>query len=219
MKKIVPFTKNLNFKTKIGEITSISVDNTLKLDNQFVSGEFIISGTYKIMSDSKTEEEFNYQIPVDINIDNKYDTTKCQISIDDFSYEIINEDILKVNISVLLDELYTKEENISEEKIEREEIILDDIEEINTSDVFSEKDTKEEIDNNIKDEHDFQNKILNNMDTTKEYSVYRVYNVKENDTIDLILEKYNISKEILSEYNDLDNITIGSKIIIPSIDE
>lgn len=219
MKKIVPFTKNLNFKTKIGEITSISVDNTLKLDNQFVSGEFIISGTYKIMSDSKTEEEFNYQIPVDINIDNKYDTTKCQISIDDFSYEIINEDILKVNISVLLDELYTKEENISEEKIEREEIILDDIEEINTSDVFSEKDTKEEIDNNIKDELDFQNKILNNMDTTKEYSVYRVYNVKENDTIDLILEKYNISKEILSEYNDLDNITIGSKIIIPSIDE
>ena len=33
MKKIVPFTKDLMFKTRIGEITSIALDNTLKLEN------------------------------------------------------------------------------------------------------------------------------------------------------------------------------------------
>lgn len=93
MKKIVPFTKDLMFKTKIGEITSIALDNTLKLDGETVSGEFIVSGTYKMLDVSQTEEEFKYNIPVDITIDPKYETKNCVVSIDDFSYEIINEKI------------------------------------------------------------------------------------------------------------------------------
>ena len=53
----------------------------------------------------------------------------------------------------------------------------------------------------------------------KEYSIYRVYTVKEDDTLDLIYDKFNTNKETLMDYNDLDNITVGSKIIIPSQDE
>ena len=37
--------------------------------------------------------------------------------------------------------------------------------------------------------------------------------------IELILDKFNIPREILADYNDLSNLTVGSKIIIPSIDE
>jgi len=57
------------------------------------------------------------------------------------------------------------------------------------------------------------------MDDNPEYSIYRVYTMKEEDTIDSILDKYKVSKEILSDYNDLDNLKVGSKIIIPSVDE
>ena len=33
MKKIVPFKKDINFKTNIAEITSISLEHTLKVGN------------------------------------------------------------------------------------------------------------------------------------------------------------------------------------------
>ena len=211
MKKIVPFTKDITFKTKIGEITSISIDHTLKLNGQFVGGEFILYGTYKIVDSGETENEFNYQIPVDITIDNKYSTTNCTISIDDFLYEIINEETLRVNISVLLDELELKEDKIEEITIDDnrnlEYEILDEIKDID-------KIKKEE-----KKDINLENQLLENIDNTKEYSIYRVYKIQENDTIDEIIDKYKISREILADYNDLENIKVGTKIIIPSVDE
>ena len=198
MKKIVPFTKDLKFKTKIGEITSISLDHTLKLNNQLVSGEFIISGIYKMLEDGKLEEVFDFKIPVDIAIDNKYDTKNCSISIDDFTYEIINDESLRVNISVMLDDLDIKEEK---EIIKVEDDNLDN-----------------KINNDINIDY-VEPELFSNLKDENEYSIYRVYTVKEDDTIDLILEKFNVTKDILAEYNDLDNLKIGSKIIIPSIDE
>lgn len=218
MKKIVPFTKDLMFKTKISEITSISLDNTLELNKELVSGEFIVSGTYKVLSENSLEEEFKYSIPVDIAIDSKYDTKNCLISIDDFTYEIINEEKLKVNISVMLDDLDIKEDEI--EKIEivlpNEDIELRNDNNIEINDIIEAK--KEiEINKNIKEEQ--TDNLFNNINNTKEFSVYRVYTVLESDTLDLIYEKFNTTKEILSEYNDLLNISVGSKLIIPSQDE
>ena len=43
--------------------------------------------------------------------------------------------------------------------------------------------------------------------------------MKDDDTLEYIYEKYNVNKEILAMYNDLDNLKVGSKIIIPSVDE
>ena len=196
--------KEFMFPTKIGEIVSIALDHTLKLEQQVVSGEFLISGTYKMQEESQNEEKFNYRVPVDIAIDSKYDTSQCMISIDDFTYEIINEEKLKVNISVMLDNL-----DIKVEPIEPLEAELDNREEEFES-LYEEND----VDKNIP----LENEILYPKDET-EYSVYRVYTVKEEDTIDLILEKFGISRDLLLDYNDLDNIKTGSKIIIPSPDE
>ena len=246
MKKIVPFTKDLMFKTKIGEITSIALDNTLKLDKEFVSGEFIVSGTYKMLEGSQIEEEFKYNIPVDITIDSKYDTSKCMVSIDDFSYEIINEEKLKVNISVMLDDLDIKDDPIETIEVmvdasnrESEEIKEERKDEDSVEDLLNDIDAQlsnmaigsgntainNEItinnnSNNSKEsEKTFEDEILNNISDDKEYSIYRVYTVKENDTLDIIYDKFNVTKEILMDYNDLDNISVGSKIIIPSTDE
>lgn len=250
MKKIVPFTKDLMFKTKIGEITSIALDNTLKLDGETVSGEFIVSGTYKMLDVSQTEEEFKYNIPVDITIDPKYETKNCVVSIDDFSYEIINEENLKVNISVMLDDLdikddpvetievvvpkedkETNEVEVQDERKEKEFTFLegdvnDDLKELENlakeknisvkkEEVVSEKKSSEEINVNT----DFSETLFQDIEEEKEFSIYRVYTVKEDDTIDIICDKFNTNKEILSDYNDLDNLVIGSKLIIPSQDE
>jgi len=227
MKKIIPFSKDLMFKTKINEITSIAIDNTLKLDNNLVSGEFLINGTYKMIENGELEENFNYNIPVDITIDNKYDTSNCSISIDDFTYEIINEDNLRVNISVMLDDLDIKVDPIETIEIDDREIGLPekDIEEASIVNKDSNNKTiNVNVDSNVsinspKTEITLEDELLNNMDDNPEYSIYRVYTMKEEDTLESILDKYKVSKEILSDYNDLDNLKVGSKIIIPSVDE
>ena len=48
MKNIIPFKKDVIFKTKISEITSISLENSLSINKDVVSGEFIIGGEYKV---------------------------------------------------------------------------------------------------------------------------------------------------------------------------
>ena len=39
------------------------------------------------------------------------------------------------------------------------------------------------------------------------------------DLLESIISKYNTNKEVLEQYNDLSNITVGSKIIIPMTNE
>ena len=75
---------NILFKTKIGELTSISLDNDLILKGEdIVTGNFYIKGTYKMISSSTNEEEYSYKIPCEIQISDIYDTYDCTINIDD----------------------------------------------------------------------------------------------------------------------------------------
>ena len=50
MKKIIPFKKDIIFKTNISEITSISLEHNLKSSTDSVNGDLIVSGEYKILS-------------------------------------------------------------------------------------------------------------------------------------------------------------------------
>ena len=54
------------------------------------------------------------------------------------------------------------------------------------------------------------------MDDADTYVTYHVYIVKENDTIDTIMEKFGVSKEEVLVYNDVDDIKPGSKLVIPN---
>ena len=127
MKKIIPFKKEMLFNNNVHEITSISLEHDLKeKENNLVSGNFYISGEYKVSDTSTNTETFNFTLPCDINLDNKYILKNLKIDIDDFYYEVINSNILKVNIDVLLDNLEEKEE-IKEEIVEEETV--EDIEE------------------------------------------------------------------------------------------
>ena len=61
--------------------------------------------------------------------------------------------------------------------------------------------------------------IFSNVDDSETYASYYIYIVKEEDTIDKILDSYKITKEELMPYNELENIKPGDKIIIPSKNE
>ena len=130
MIKIVPFVKDIKFNTKLSEITSISLEHDLKLEDLSVAGEFIIKGNYKINDISINKEEFNFKVPVYITLDEKYDSSKVAIDIDNFFYEIINDEVLRVHIDVSLDNLEIIKEDvkpiIEEVNKKKEEIIMPD---------------------------------------------------------------------------------------------
>lgn len=221
MKKIVPFKKDLNFKTNLSEITSISLEHSLKLsNNNLVTGNFIITGDYKMTDNSTNTESFSFELPFDINIDEKYDTKNLNIDIDDFYYEIIDNKILSVNIDVLLDKLeevplIVNNETTVERCYDEEEFPFKEIENVVPTELTNEteEDTKR---NNIEKDENVKSIFSNFDDSTDTFSTYRVYIFRETDTIEGIMKKYSISNENLSLYNNLSDIKIGDKIIIPS---
>lgn len=225
MKQTIPFKKDITFKTKIGELTAISLDNDLTLKGEdLIVGNFYISGNYKMLEGSIEEESYSYKIPCEIAISSEYDTYDAVIDIDDFYYEIINDEVLRVNITVVISNLERKE--IKEEQ------------ETNKVEVLTDEDDRmlsinDDIANNIKLplEEEFEEikeiekpRNVSNFDKVKEsaknqddtYITYKVYIYKEEDTIESVLEKYSITKEELANYNNLEDIIPGSKIVIPS---
>ena len=224
MKKAVSFSKTITFKTMIAEITDISVKHTLELrNNSEIEGDILVDGKYKRTEASSLEEEFHYKLPFVIAVDDKYNTDDIDITIDDFNFEIINEEDLKINVEIGIDRIYEKElirEEVEEIPVEIDEDIekveLDEKEPLDKLEQELEKDDKEEkvIENNN------LGSIFSNLTSSDEtYSTYSVYIVRENDTLDEIINKYKITKEELSDYNDLDSIKIGTKLIIPCHNE
>lgn len=220
MKKVISFKKELPFKTNISEISSISLEHTIKeKENDLISGIFYVSGEYKMTETSINKESFNFEIPFDIALDSRYDTSKIKFDIDDFYYEIINTDTLKVNIDVYVDGLTEIEERCIEEET-LDSIKVDKKEE--TLPIKEERDNEPTI--NIENVNENINTIesvnlLDNISNTETYSTYYVYIVKENDTIDKILEEFKVTKEELSNYNDISNIKTNDKLIIPTNNE
>ena len=62
--------------------------------------------------------------------------------------------------------------------------------------------------------------LFDNIDESSEtYKSYKVYIVREGDDLEFIMEKYSTTREIIEQYNDLKELKIGDKIIIPSPNE
>ena len=231
MKKIIPFKKELIFTNNILEITSISLENTLhKEKDNLITGNFIISGDYKIDNVTKNTEVFNYEIPFDINIDDKYNIENVNIEIEDFYYEIVNDKVMEVNIEVSIDKIEEKEEPNEEIRtrcIEKEDILenikeLPNIKETKKEDIFEQiniPENKEKINdkNIVEDIEETNNKNITEIlkENNETYKTYKVYIVRKEDTIEQIIEKYKLKKEELEKYNIINEIKIGDKLIIP----
>lgn len=166
---------------------------------------------------SSTEEKTN------INHDNIKYTEELPESVEKISTEAsIKEETVEPSNDIL-DELV--EELTEEESFEKNEIIeeperidlLQDMLTTNKEDTMNE-DLNININNNNNNDNDNENVNNNifNPEQDEQYVTYRVYKVVEGDTLDSILTKYNITKEMLSDYNNIENITPGDKLIIPT---
>lgn len=239
MKQVIPFINDIDLESNILDITSIALEHNLKMENNdSIVGEFTISGKYKANDISIDEEVFEKKVDFDITLDDKYDASRVQIDIDDFYYEIIDKKYLRVHIDVLVSNLvYQKIEKphiIEEEPLvikalsdlkqemkkieERNENMQKELQtQKNDEEVILENKKEEQINDARKDiNFDFSSNILSQ---EEKYSMYKVHIIRENETIENIKEKYNTTKEELEKYNNLDNIILGDKIIIPTNNE
>ena len=242
MKKIVPFNNTLEFSTDVKEITAISLEHEIHKNKDIISGVFYINGEYKITEGVLEKEIFNFELPFDIALSDNYKEETLIIDIDDFRYELIKDKTLKVNIDLYIDGEIEEEPVAPPEEIRRtsnaivvEELPIND-NVINQKELESPKEDRVELlqemltehkeenmptelnitNQNINENANTTNTIFNTGTNEETYVTYRVYQVLENDNLDTILTKYNITKEILSEYNDIENIKQGDKLIIPT---
>ena len=51
------------------------------------------------------------------------------------------------------------------------------------------------------------------------YITYHIHVCDESDTLEYLANKYKISIDIIKDYNSIDNISAGMKLIIPCQDE
>lgn len=303
MKKKVSFTKDLEFPTMIGEITEITLEDNLKfINSNNIEGSFFVSGKYKMTEASRLEEDFSFNLPIEIEILENCELDTCKVSIADFNYEIVDDDILRSNIDVLVEGMERVEEtpeasigeitstakqsddgrdissvegNIEPEKTEIETPSCNDKERECDGDAKEEKELEIPMKQENKTKTDLtdmnpetqpknmmdmitntnininnQTSIGENSSTIEQYikpssttndnvnqttsnenpnslfssltdeadtfSTYSISILREGDTIEKVMEKYNISKEKLEEYNDLGSVTLNSKIIIPT---
>lgn len=237
MEKIIPFKKEILFKTRISKITDISVEHDYKIMQDMIEGEFILSGSYKMTEASVINEDFFYQIPFMVAIGEDVKKESIELRINDFNYEIINGDVLKLDISLLLNCEEETEEN--EEIIEQkeEEEIMDIIDEVSEKEMDREIDKDENLESaeeTDKSEEEIEEKVINQkeveeeviekdldsvIDSVKEkneYVTYKVYIAKEEDNLESISMKFGVSEDILRGYNEKE-VNYGDKIIIPYI--
>ena len=200
MKNIIPFKKDVIFKTNLSEITSISLENTLNLKDDTISGDFIISGDYKVTDKSTSVEPFNLNIPFEIVLDDRFETSKATIDIDDFYYEIVNNNVLSVSIDVLVDHLQEKP------LIEMEDLVdvtpvrtVLDLEEEEMENSVEERCVEEEDTlpkRNVENIEEKINSIFSNGTFNDEvYVTYNVFIIRDGDTLDSIMEKYNVTQD------------------------
>lgn len=261
MKKIIPFEKELLFKTSVNEITAISLEHNLDLSSEdTISGNFIITGEYKITEASIQKESFTFELPFDIALGTRLNTKECVIDIDDFNYKLKDSNTLYVKIDLYIE----GEEEPLEERVEppqeettlelpdREVPVEEDIKEVvadqpeeprtvnivkdlpkmasevnimsNKADIEPEDtpvnnnvNTNTNTNNNKEENTNTLSSIFNDLSDNETYATYLVYIVKEDDTIDKIIEKYGVDKDKLELYNNLSEIKPGDKLIIPSM--
>lgn len=197
MKQIIPFKKELPFKTKVSEITSISLEREIKVEDEgVVAGIFHITGDYKMNEGSISREKFSFDLPFDITLDPRYDISTVTSDIEDFYYDVLNEDTLKVNI-----DLYVEAEYLPEKETKEEE------ERITEEEHKTEEPEKVEIQTDPDKEEDVRS-ISSSTDELKEESVR-----EEKEEVSPVI----LSKEPEEKREDDDRLEI-KKIVPPQED-
>lgn len=216
MNVTIPFSKEIVFKSNIAEITSISLEHDVSINESDILGDFIVSGDYKNHDINVDTMPFSHVIPFSVSLDNDIDLNTLKYNICDFTYDVINKDTLKVDI--LFNVEASKIENKIDElfvKPEDEEVISDDRKEELVVDTTTLNDQVSDVSRT----NDQSSDILTNQNFENDFITYHIHLVKLNETVESICSTYKISKTDLLELNNIDNISLGDKILIPLINE
>lgn len=256
----IPFTKDIDMERKVHEITSISLEHEIKIEDNTLKGNFIISGDFRSHEVSVNKEAFSYVLPFEIDLLDNIDESSVEFMIDDFTYEVVDSSILRVNIDFnvigsLLEKEEKEEETVfrdatdlfeetsdeemveiptynleeSEEQIEdigkvKEGEIIEDVKEDTLVETGQENNIVEETSEDRNENMDTQSKtedtIINSLNgVEEEYATYHIHMVSDGESVETICTMYNSNLNILSEYNDLNNLAQGDKLIIPENNE
>lgn len=231
----IPFTKDIDFGKKVTEITSISLEHEIEVVNNTLKGNFIVSGEFKSHEVSVNKESFSYVLPFEIDLLEDIDTDTVEFMIDDFTYEIIEQNSLRVNIDFNV--VASKKEEIKEEPLfqDAKEAIrsLDEkLEETEEENLEENDNMKEEVKEEVKEEPEVKEErtektlketedtIINTINNTEEeYTTYHIHMVSDGETVETICTMYQSNIQILGEYNDLTDVMPGDKLIIPEKNE
>ena len=233
MKNVIPFTKELEFETKVSEITSISLEREFEVNNDSIEGNLLVTGEYKSHEVSVNVLPFSFKIPFSIDISAKTIMDSISLEISDFAYDMVDDNKIKVHIELEL-EFEEEKEEIKEEKDESEKIIdmLEEersvvdipeiVEEANSEEVLVtenkeiEEEKEEVIEENIdEEEKKMIEETVINTETKDEYMTYHIHILKEGETLETLCAMYHVTGSFISEYNDISNLTTGDKILIP----
>lgn len=162
-------------------------------------------------------------VDLDNSIDNKVDSIKNTCDIEELR-ECDGDKLEEKEIEIPKIENDDKD-NIKNEKLLDEQLIDDDNKEKDIDNTDYKMEMNEGDDNSVVetmneiDDEDDDSLFINLKDEEETYGTFLVYIVRQNESINSIIEKYKTSLEELEKYNDLSNLTIGTKLIIPLIND
>lgn len=243
MQIIKKINRELEFNYNISEITSICMDIDYKVNGNVLSGVLNLEGDYVSSNFEDTREDFDKKLDFSIDLDKNIDTNTVKVEIDDFTYSI---DQNKLNINVELSLSYEfvlfDEKKEFDKFIESREIDTNTLEEIKKVEEVREveednegtceiEEQEEKIeseeavgskDNEAieEEQRNIEESIIDMASNfNDDFITYHIYIVNDVDTLDGIAEKYHISIDIIKEYNNIENLKSGMKLVIPICDE
>ena len=225
MNQKIEFKKDCMLKTYVSSITDISLTHDYKILDDTIEGYFDVTGSYKVTMSSVETESFMFTIPFTIALSSLIDKDTIDLKLSDFNYSV-EKDVLHLKIFLDMDyqEIEIKEDTEDNEEIDN--MINDLIDKESTTNIKSPSEFHNEVmlDNVIDSNEEVSTKeevseknfntIFNEVKESN-FSKYKVYIMRSEDTLESILVKYNVTMDEIKEYNDIDNINIGSKIVIP----
>ena len=225
MNQKIEFKKDCMLKTYVSSITDISLTHDYKILDDTIEGYFDVTGSYKVTMSSVETESFMFTIPFTIALSSLIDKDTIDLKLSDFNYSV-EKDVLHLKMFLDMDyqEIEIKEDIEDNEEIDN--MINDLMDKDSTTDIKSPSefhnevmldnviDSKEEVSTKEKVSEKNFNTIFNEVKESN-FSKYKVYIMRSEDTLESILVKYNVTMDEIKEYNDIDNINIGSKIVIP----
>lgn len=225
MNQKIEFKKDCMLKTYVSSITDISLTHDYKILDDTIEGYFDVTGSYKVTMSSVETESFMFTIPFTIALSSLIDKDTIDLKLSDFNYSV-EKDVLHLKMFLDMDyqEIEIKEDTEDNEEIDN--MINDLMDKDSTTNIKSPSefhnevmldnviDSKEEVSTKEKVSEKNFNTIFNEVKESN-FSKYKVYIMRSEDALESILVKYNVTMDEIKEYNDIDNINIGSKIVIP----